>query len=250
VIVDPQTFFANTYVQGYYEPSVVRYLRYSVQTGMVCLDIGANVGFYSLLLANKVGASGKVIAFEPTAKIFEILQQNITQNNLKNVAAEQLALYNYDGFIQFHEGPPQFDVYNTIGQINHPDAMSQSFNANRIPCMRLDSYVASHKLNQIDLIKIDVEGAELFVLQGMEQMLAENPNLIILFEFTDHTTCGFDYSARDIINWLRAKGYQLFGINSKGRLVDLQLENSDFEKWQNHMLIASNMVNNINKPNI
>lgn len=122
MVFDPRTFFAKIYVRGVYEPHVVRYLQRSVTKGMCCLDIGANVGFFTLLIASLTGETGRVVAFEPTLHTYEMLRENIALNKFGQVQAENIALFNRDGQLEFNEGPEGFEVYNSAGQITHPSA--------------------------------------------------------------------------------------------------------------------------------
>jgi FkbM family methyltransferase len=235
MIVDPDTFFSRVYVLGSYEPHLVRYLKEILQPGMTCIDAGANVGYFTLLMAKRVGPMGRVIAFEPTQHTFDILLENVQLNSLKHVTVEQLALFAHDGILQFHEGPPGFEVYNSAGEITHPSAARQAFTARIVRCSTLDTYLNTHWTNKVEVIKLDVEGAELLVLKGMEDTLQANPQLKLIIEFADQTTRGHGYSARDLGIWLVQTGWQLSVINPFGKVHPVSVE----EKWSGQMVVAS-----------
>jgi len=201
---------------------------------MTCVDVGANVGYFTLLMAKLVRHSGRVIAFEPTQHTFGILKDNIRLNSLNNVMVEQLALCDHDGALQFHEGPLGFEVYNSAGEITHPSAASQTFTTRSVQCTTLDTYLGVHNISTVDVIKLDVEGAELLVLKGMEDTLQANPQAILIIEFADQTTQGFGYSARDIAVWLKERGWQLSVIKSLGRLSPILVD----QNWTGQIIVA------------
>jgi FkbM family methyltransferase len=233
--VDPQTFFANEYILGSYELNVVRYLKKILKPGMACIDAGANVGYFTLLMARLVEPGGIVISFEPTQHSFDLLKENINLNYLKSVTPEQIALFDHEGTLEFHEGPPGFDAYNSAGEITHPSAVNQPFTPRSIRCTSVDDYLTTHHIGKVDVIKIDVEGAELFVLKGMEKTIQANPQVKILFECAEETTRGYGYSARDLGTWFLERGWQLAILAPSGKLSVF----SDDQDWTGQMVVAS-----------
>jgi len=210
MIVDPNMFFAQIYLRGTYEQQVIKFLKRVIHEGMVCLDIGANVGYFTLLMSRMVGSSGRVISFEPTPHTFDVLRKNIALNKCENVRVEQIALFDRQGTLEFHEGPPGYEVYNSLGNITHPSAVQQAFTTTKVQCLTLDSFLTTSHIKHVDFIKMDVEGAERFVLNGMLKTLDEHPNLQFVIEFADTTTSGFGYSAKEIGHLLLDRGCQLF----------------------------------------
>ncbi|MBA4385632.1 MAG: hypothetical protein C0410_12915, partial [Anaerolinea sp.] len=195
-------------------------------------------GFFTVLMAKQVGPHGRVIAFEPTQRTFDILKENVRINALSNVDVEQLALFDRDGDLEFHEGPPGFDGYNSAGAITHPTAVNQAFMDCRVPCMTFDSYLHTRRIPRVDLIKIDVEGSELFILQGMEKTLEANPALKLVIEFADMTTAGFGYGAKDIGLWLIERGWKLSVIESFGIIVPVMRQDLIDRSWYGQSVIA------------
>lgn len=218
--IDPESFLSSrVFVSGSYEPDVVHYLKRILRPGMVCVDAGANVGYLSVLMAKKVGRRGRVISFEPTQRSFASLRRNVQLNGLTNVFAEQVALADHNGTLEFNEGPAGYDVYNSAGNITHPSALSVPFQKTMVPCVTLDSYASANNINRVDLIKIDVEGGELSALKGMEATLENNPQAKIIIEFADQTTQGFGYQAKEIGVWLESRGWKLAIIETLGFTV-------------------------------
>jgi FkbM family methyltransferase len=233
--IDPQNYFANVYIGGSYEPTLVRFLKKTVGKDWTCIDIGANIGYFSLLMGRLVGPTGQIYAVEPTPSTYKMLVENIQLNSLSNTRHEQLALSDHNGSLQFHIGPPGYEVYNSAGEITHPAAMDQVFKAITVPCETLDNYCSRQKIKRVHLIKIDVEGDELSVLRGMDDTMKTNPEMILVVEFADQTTAGFGYQAREIGAWLKDKGYNLFLLKSFGRT---ELIRSADQSWRGEMIVV------------
>ena len=164
------------FVIGNYEPEVVRSLRRTLRPGDFCLDIGANLGYYSILMAGLVGPQGLVIAFEPFPKNFQALKQNVRLNQLTNVRLEPVAVAARNGSVSMFHDPnetvsatPSFTSY-ALGE--HRQQIS-------VPSRSLDDYLSDVKRTPA-LLKIDVEGAELEVLQGARHTLGSSRPVLLL----------------------------------------------------------------------
>ncbi len=236
MIVDPDTFFCQIYINGSYEPGPVKYIRRNIKSGMTCVDIGANVGYFTLLMAALVAPMGRVYSFEPSLRTFAILAQNLKLNRFDNVYIEQKAIANRTGTLEFHVGPAGYDVYNSAGAITHPSAAHADFSSVTVPCMSLDHYLHSVGVSKIDLLKLDVEGAEWLALQGMENTLRTNEDLKLIIEFSGQTTRGFGYEPSAMAEWLLDRGHSLFFISSTGRLKPVKSIHRD---WTGQMVLAS-----------
>lgn len=140
-------------------------LKQNIHLGNTVLDIGANIGYYTLIMSKLVGSTGKVYAFEPEPKNFEILKKNIELNKLDNVILEQKALSNIDGvtYLQLSKDSGQHRL---------------SDHGVKVESITLDSYFGGG----IDFIKMDAEGSEYKIFKGMKNAL-KNKNLKIVTEF-------------------------------------------------------------------
>lgn len=154
---------------GAYEPIDSYLFWLLLEPEMVVVDGGANVGQYSLLAAAKVGARGGVHAFEPIPETFVCLKKNLTANSLANVTANNLALWNSEETV--HLGMPD-DMVDNLGSytVGAADSSSGSIEASAVS---LDTYAATHALRRLDVIKLDIEGAETFALRGARTVLEE-----------------------------------------------------------------------------
>ena len=139
----------------------------------VFIDIGANIGKYSVKLGRELGSRGKVIAIEPEKRNFNILMRNIELNSLKNVLAFKVACSNKNKEVNLY-----LRNYN-LDNTGHSIKGSVGWPFEKVGCERLDSLVERLGLSRVDLIKIDVEGAEVEVLEGALKTLKKyKPNII------------------------------------------------------------------------
>jgi len=157
------------YVFGVYEPTVVEVIQRVVQSGWVCVDVGAHIGYFTLLLAKQVGAKGKVIAFEPFPSNFQTLCENITLNGYRNVVLENKAVMEHSGLVSLE---PYGDALLPFSTFAH-------FGSGGIPAVSLDDYFAACE-DKPNFVKIDVEGTEAAVLRGMKRVLCEDRPIIVV----------------------------------------------------------------------
>ena len=216
--LDPNWITQCWYVRADFERSAIACLRRFLRPGMVCMDIGANAGLFAVFMATRVGAGGKVYAFEPTAATFQRLQTNITLNTLHNVVAENVAVTEQAGTVEFHVGPPDLCVYNSIAAVVHPSAKGGQFSRVTVPSISIDDYCVAHGIGLVDVVKIDVEGAEWRVLKGMRRVLEANRQIVLLIEFYQVTSAACGGNLDGMAESLKAMGFQLFLTTSKGCL--------------------------------
>jgi FkbM family methyltransferase len=166
----------KTYVFGTYEPRVVQGLEELIQPGWTTVDVGANIGYFTLLMANRVGPQGKVIAFEPLAENFRILKENIKMNGHTNVVAENCALMSRTERIELRSATPGAITWVASVKIDQNSAVeSQSVEA-----VTLDEYVQEKGIAKVDFLKIDVEGAEASVLEGATNVLNRDKPILLI----------------------------------------------------------------------
>ena len=158
--------------QGTYEDGISALLERALHPGAVAIDVGANIGVLTVLMADVCGPTGAVHAFEPAAENFKHLEHNVAANRLTNVSANHAAVTAVDGpvTIEFNEAYP-------AGSFVREKA---SATGDQVEGVSLDSYVARAALKRVDLIKVDVEGFEPAVLHGALASLARfRPILIV-----------------------------------------------------------------------
>jgi FkbM family methyltransferase len=186
---DGDDYFRHLPDGGDVTDSVMAAIRPHVKPDAVCLDVGANIGLYSLGLSS-LAPDGRVYAFEPSPATFAHLESNLERNRATNVVAANLAVSDTTGTVTFHD----FSFFSA-GSFSSDDGSllssesygSESFQA---AATTVDQFVADQDLDRVDLVKIDVEGAELSVLEGAQKTLATHHPTTVLefntFGFTIH----------------------------------------------------------------
>lgn len=198
-------------LRGNFEPECTFLLAKLVKKGDVVFDVGANFGWYSCHFAQLVGETGQVHIFEPT-NVMEELKNNLTLNRFKaKCVLNQIALGQNEG-IEFLFIPKKLGTaFASLRE--HSYATDKSVKIN-VSVKKLDDYVSVNKIKKIDLIKMDVEGAEYLVLKGARKCLKQYSPVIMLELYDGHIKY-FGYSPEELINYLRDLGYHLYEINEK-----------------------------------
>lgn len=164
---------------GWYEIEFQKLLAHHLQPGWIFYDIGANVGFYTLLASKFVGEGGSVISFEPNPRNMEFLRRHIELNGLINVRVIQAAVSDTSGRESFslNEGPEQGHL-STAGEL-------------LVETAKLDDLLQNREIPPPDAVKIDIEGAELRALHGGRKLLRLHPPLIFLAThgYGNHEAC-------------------------------------------------------------
>jgi FkbM family methyltransferase len=169
----------NLLVDGVYEAEVLDFAFGLLRPGAVVIDVGANIGAFTLPVAKEIGASGCVIAIEASPRVFPYLEGNVILNALSNVRLVQCAAFNCDRqAVSFYDASIDRFGKGSLGAHYHADRVS-------VPTRTLDNILSEQGISRIDLIKIDVEGSEALVLHGAESLLTGDQPPVIVFEFCD-----------------------------------------------------------------
>jgi FkbM family methyltransferase len=182
----------NAYWIGTYEVARLRALANAVSLGTVVYDVGANVGIYSLLASLRAGPSGKVYAFEPLERNLVYLRRHLALNNVENCVILETAVSN-------REGTRPFSAASWSSSMAHLSTDGEKL----VPSTTLDTCIYGDRgLRPPDIIKIDVEGAEIEVLEGASRVLTEfHPAIFLEIHGTQlHAECSAS---------LLAKGYRI-----------------------------------------
>ena len=162
------------YYEGEVEPVVQQALMQWLRQGMVFYDIGANIGFFTLIAASIVGNEGKVFSFEPEPELALRLIEHIDRNRFSNVSVVQAGLWSATGRAMFVPSDPLMSPDRGTGNLA---PATSGGNAVSVPCIALDDFVRDSP--PPDLIKCDVEGAEVEVFQGAARLLAEHRPVVV-----------------------------------------------------------------------
>jgi FkbM family methyltransferase len=169
---------------------------------MVALDVGANIGEYVLILAARVGRSGRVHAFEPDPRNCEVLARNIRRSGMgARIRVERAALSDYCGKTILHLD--RDGARNTIA----PGALlPEPRGSISVPCLTIDRFVERQSLQRLDFLKIDAEGAELSILRGGRRALAELRPMV-LAEVRQDLGTRFGVRNAEVLEFMRSLGY-------------------------------------------
>ncbi|HEY1404657.1 MAG TPA: FkbM family methyltransferase [Pyrinomonadaceae bacterium] len=199
-------------VNGVYEPFETELLHRLVKPGDTVLDIGANIGYYTLILARLVGEHGKVYAFEPDPTNYELLRRNIELNGYKNVVPVMKATSNKNGTLRLYlcqDNKAMHRVYES----QYCDGFIE------IEAVRLDDYFAGREEN-IDFIKIDIEGAEYAALEGMTTLLRKSRRATLVTEYTPIAIKEFGIEPQEYLRLLMGFGFKFERIDEDSHRVE------------------------------
>jgi FkbM family methyltransferase len=193
-------------IDGVYEPSAVRLMVDYLERGHNVIDVGANIGVFTLPAAHKVGSEGRVVAIEPSPRVYPYLQRNVADSKLTNILLSQRAACNRDeDEIAFYEAPIEHFGMGSLGVQFTADAVS-------VKTCTIDTVVKAHDLGQIHFIKADVEGFEIKVFEGASEVLKGNP--LIMFEFCDWAEARvLDRKVGAAQELLKDYGYQVWRLD-------------------------------------
>lgn len=205
------------YRTGIWEPEMTAMAIEKIQPGWHILDVGAHIGYYSLLFGKQCGPQGMVASFEPTLRVFNALNANIELNGIKNIRTFHLALSDRRGHVVMKQENRGMMLTDEEGDAESTTEM--------IP---FDEFWPTLDWPKVDLVKIDVEGAELGVLTGMENMLQKyHPHLFVEIHPLHLKKC-FHSSADEVLRFLTEKHhYKLVPVDSDS----LQINDDNVTVW-------------------
>jgi FkbM family methyltransferase len=186
-----------------------RFLEEIVQPGMRVIDVGANIGLYTLLLSQLVGESGHVVAMEPDPELFECLKANCERNQARNV--------------ELHNAAAGASASRMVLSRSLINAGDNRLAPNRTPSLTRQVDVRVTTIDEIvaqravDFIKIDVQGWEAQVFEGMQEVFRANPGIQLLFEYWPYGLERAKCEPKGILRPLDARGFQLLEISGKTR---------------------------------
>lgn len=206
----------QVFVAGCYEPNEFAFLGDVLAPGMTFLDAGANEGLYTLFAARRVGAGGTVWAFEPSPREFTRLRHNVQLNRLDNVRLFRLALGRQNAALDLKIADDEHSGQSTLGDFAH---QVTRVGVEEVPVRRLDDLVRAEGLRRVDVVKMDVEGAELAVLEAADRVLRRH-RPVLLLEVNEKALQHQGASGAALERFLRGHDYALFAFDpASGRPV-------------------------------
>ena len=232
----------NTFVYyGYGEANLTNFFLRYIKSGMTCIDVGAHIGSYSMLLAELVSDSGHIYCFEPTPWTYELLRKNTMP--YKNITLENLGVAQENRTVSFTDYGPGYGAYNS-GNVHGTDIdNTQRGTQIKIQCTSLNDYYKKNEMSPPDIIKIDSEGFEYEVLVGCTKLLSrearKRPLLIIEVangeKWADNRNSAFTL--------LEEYGYRAFEIAVDGHLSPHEIR-TDY-RYDNLVFIPEERVSEV-----
>jgi FkbM family methyltransferase len=207
------------YFYGTYEEEECRHWEQRAKSARIIIDVGANVGLYSLVGA-AANPQAEIHSFEPTPNIFETFVHNIRLNKLTNITANQAGVAREPGtaFLQFCAGEG-----GTNDGMNYVSPTNEANVGINVEITSLDAYCRARGIDSIDLLKMDIEGGEYSALQGAEGLLSGHAVKCMFLELTEWAANRSGASTRDIKGLLREHGYHIYTFKHS-KFVPVPLE--------------------------
>lgn len=216
----------NLYFLNEYEEKEIKFVEHFLKRGDVFIDVGANIGLFSLVASKQVNEEGVVYAFEPIKKNYDKLTNHIRLNNSKNVTVEKLAVSN-----------SQTDIKLYLNEQDKNNGMATAYAdtytyTESVSSTSLDLYLANKHLRPVALIKIDIEGGEYSALLGMQALLKKDKPVLLIEINTDTP-----YDQKNLESFLFDLGYKKYFLDNNGLVITEKLEE---DESNNYLFIGNN----------
>lgn len=193
---------------GLYDYDEMNFLLRYLRSEDSFLDVGANVGVYSLLAASII-TSGEIYSIEALPKNFSRLEENLKLNNFEQVKTYAVAISDNQGEISLELAEGDSMPFISINPTQHSIPVTTN---------TLDNLLEQESVKKLTLAKIDIEGAELFAFKGAASLLSQKRPFVWILELND-TINHFDHSEQDVVSFLNQYGYHLYFYNADTNIV-------------------------------
>jgi FkbM family methyltransferase len=200
------------FADGVWEPEETRFLEKALRPGMVFVDIGAHIGYYTVIASGLVGSTGKVFAFEPDPGNFKLLQENVAENHCQNVITDRKAIAASTKPLNLYRSSSNFGDHRTYEP--RGDAIQQPGtrrSAVAVEALSLDDYFAGSP-TRVDFLKMDIQGSEYDAFIGMRKTLKHNSHVTILTEFWPMGLEQAGVAPRVYLDEVRASGFRIYRL--------------------------------------
>lgn len=199
------------YQNGVYEQNTVQIISRLLKPGYIFMDAGAHCGQYTLIASGYVGETGQVHSFDPDPETFKLLSESVTLNNLANVHLNQLALSSQEGIRRLYFASSHCTGASSLSTpYTYPDVSCE------VQCTTIDSYIHQNNFEEVDLLKIDIEGHEIEALKGGSCLFYSKNIPIIITEFNEQSQNYFGSTCKDLAYFLIQRNYELYIIGWRG----------------------------------
>ena len=189
-----------------YEQDNINFIKDTVKSGMTVIDVGAHIGLLSVIMAQKAGDNGRVYSFEPTPSTYQILKNTIKINKMGNLIVPiQKAVSEKEGLTHFYVTDIEAHNSNSLSNNNRDYGNEHQI---EVKLTSIDEFKGEHRLAEINLIKIDAEGAELSVLRGATFVIdLFKPKIILALH--PESLSNFGHSLTEIWDFIQLKNYMV-----------------------------------------
>jgi FkbM family methyltransferase len=235
-----KVYFQN---RGNYEVAETRFCANLIQPGMVIFDVGANIGVYTLLFAKLAGLTGSVHIFEPDIKNYRRLCANIYLNGFEDIVkANRQAVFSKTQMVKLNTFPDSVNAWHSLGNLELPDPWNAGStiiptSVQEIQAVSLDDYCHNNNINRIDFLKVDVEGAELDVLQGAADLFRAGKIKHVMFEISLPQIQGMGHNPEELYQFFKEHGYDVYQILTDGSISKM-LE-TKLDLYQNFVAVKN-----------
>jgi FkbM family methyltransferase len=203
-------------ISGWYEYDTVQLCKRLINTGMTAIDIGAHIGYYSRLFSKLVGQTGCVFAYEPSPENFSILQSNLRFLGRQNTTIFPLAVCAQGGKVPLYISPGHSNHSLNPGFTEHESVID-------VDATTLDAHLSTLNHPNIHFIKIDAEGSEIEILNGMTNTIKNNPSLAMIIELNPAGLRAAGHEPRNLLELLASLGYIAREISIDNQLLEPDL---------------------------
>lgn len=216
---DIATYYVNQATTD--STAVINYILKSLENGSICIDIGSRIGGISIPMWHKSGLEGRVISIEADPQNIKLIKENLTLNMYPSDYVRNVAITNHKGVVQLrrYEG---INGWQTLGNPSFASAYKSILI--EVAAMRFSDLIDEFKLTSVDLVKIDVEGAEPMVFEGMIDNLRKKQIKCLIFEVNYLMLEGFGKTVEDLMSFWDNYDYNLYQLLSDGSLQKLSYE--------------------------
>jgi len=199
-----------------HEAGEVKFLESIAKEGMYVIDIGANIGITTIAIAKRIRKVGKLYSFEPLPEYFNILKDNVSSNGLENVKVYELAVTDQVGRAPFYQR-----------ELSSGITFEQGAKKFEVPTTTIDRFLTAEKIGRMDLINMDCEGSELFVLKGAKETLRKN-KVKIFCEIHHDFLKQLGQSVEDIVQYLHGLEFQVQSVSLNDLKTGNNFENCEY----------------------
>ena len=195
--------------------------------GQTAVDVGANVGTHSIMMSRRVGPAGRVVAFEPVPATAWLMRENLVLNRVENVELACAAVSDAAGTIEMNLFDQRYSAWNSRGRPSFDGIVPVQ--TVQVPAVNLDAAMRERGIEQIDYLKIDVEGFEIDVLTGARELLSAGAVICLSFEVSAVPLGASGHTAEEVFELLAALGYRCYALDpTRGGFVGPVEGSNDF----------------------